>query len=77
MLEVCQEASYNVENACTVENEGDKSVTVQKANDNLMDVLTQKNVIQRLEKWKTQKSRNAMFLSLMNYLHRVETILYL
>ena len=74
---MCQEASYNVENACTVENKGDKSVTVQKANNNLMDVLTKKNVIQRLEKWKTQKSRNAVFLSLMNYLHRVETILYL
>ena len=30
----------------------------------------------RLEDWKAEKSQNAMFRSLMNYLHRVDTILY-
>jgi hypothetical protein len=38
-----------------------------------MHMLTQENVMQD---WKAQNTQNAMFHSLMNYLHRVETILY-
>jgi len=32
--------------------------------------------MKRLQDWEAQKDQNAMFRSLMNYLHRVETILY-
>ena len=30
-----------------------------------------------MQDWEAQKAQNAMFRSLINYLHRVETILYL
>jgi len=37
---------------------------------------TQKYVMKRLQDWEAQKAQNAMFCSLMNYLHQVETIIY-
>ena len=39
-------------------------------------MLTQENVMKRLQDWEAQKAQNAMFCSLMNYLHRVDTIRY-
>ncbi len=41
---------------------------IRIANTNLLQVLTKEDVTQQLRKWKDQKS------SMMNYLHRVETI---
>ncbi|KAH3735888.1 hypothetical protein DPMN_042448 [Dreissena polymorpha] len=46
------------------------------ANDELLHTLTNEDVIKQLKTWEAQKSTNAMFKSLMNYIHRVETILY-
>ena len=33
-------------------------------------------MIKKLQEWEVQKLNNAMFKSMMNYLHRVEMILY-
>ena len=76
LVEVCQEASYEMEDACSEANKSTRPASVQQANVHLMHMLTQQNVMKRLQDWKSQKTQNAMFHSLMNYLHRVETILY-
>ena len=39
-------------------------------------MLTQENVMKRRQDWEAEKAQNAIFRSLMNYQHRVETILY-
>ena len=49
---------------------------LQQANAHLLHTLTQENVMKRMQDWEAEKAQNAMFCSLMNYLHRVETILY-
>ena len=76
LVEVCQEASNEMEDACAVANKSTRRASVQWANANLLHTLTQENVMKRLQDWEAQKAHNAMFRSLMNYLHRVETILY-
>lgn len=47
----------------------------RKANTSLFQALTNEDVIQQLKRWEDKKSSNAMFKSMMNYLHWVETIL--
>ena len=55
---------------------GDRAAYFRIANTSLLQVLTNEEVIQQLEKWKDRRSSNAMFKSTMNYLHQVEFILY-
>jgi len=76
LVEVCQKASTEMEDACTVANKNTRPASVQRANAHLQHTLTQENAMKRLQDWEAQKAQNAMFHSLMNYLHRVETILY-
>ena len=57
-------------------NTNTKAESVKQANAHLLQTLTQENVMKRLHDWDEQKAKNAMFRSMMNYLHRVETIVY-
>ena len=72
--DVCQEVVTEVEEACSVKNA--RAEFVKQANASLHHSLTQANVFERLHEWQEQKAKNAMFRSMMNYLHRVETILH-
>ena len=72
--DVCQEVVTEVEEACSVKNA--RAEFVKQANASLQHSLTQANVFERLHEWQEQKAKNAMFRSMMNYLHRVETILH-
>ena len=76
LVAVCQEASNEMEDACAVANKSTRPASVQRANAHLLHTLTQGNVMKRLQDWEAQKAQNAMFRFLMNYLRRVETILY-
>lgn len=76
LIEVCKKASHEMEEACSVEDKSTRPAAVHQANANSMQTLTQTNFMKRLQDWEAQKSHNAMFHSLMNYLHRVEAILY-
>ena len=56
-------------------NKNTKAESVNQANAHLL--LTQQNVMKRrLHDWEEEKAKNTMFHSMMNYLQRVETILY-
>lgn len=74
LKDLCLEATIQVEEA--VQNKGIKAESVKHANDHLQQVLTENGVIKKLHDWEGEKSKNAMFRSLMNYMHRVETNLY-
>ena len=50
--------------------------SVKHANAHLQQVLAENDVIKKLQDWEAEKSKNAIFRSLMNYMLRVETILY-
>ena len=50
-------------------NQSIRPASVQRANAHLLHTLTQENVMKKLQDWKEKRHR-------MNYLHRVETILY-
>ena len=76
LKDVCLEATAEIEEACSVANKNTKAEYVKQANAHLLQTLTQENVMKRLHDWEKQKAKNAMFRSMMNYLHRVETILY-
>jgi len=72
LVEVCQEAFNEMEDACAVTNQSTRPASVQWPNAHLLHALTQENVMKRLQDWEAEKAQNAMFHSLMNYLHRVE-----
>ena len=76
LKDVCLEATAEVEEACSVANNNTRAESVKQAIVHLLQTLTQDNVMKRLHDWEEQKAKNAMFHSMMNYLHRVETILY-
>ena len=73
--DVCLETTAELEKA-TRGNKNTKSEYEKQANDHLLQTLTQESVMKRLHDWEVQKAKNAMFHSMMNYLHRVETIVY-
>ena len=78
LKEVCSKPTNDVQEACTNTASGasDGPERVRIAHTNLIQVLINEDVIQQLKMWQNQKSSNAMFKSLMNYLHRVQTILF-
>ena len=50
--------------------------SITTAHDHLERILIDEDVMQQLKAWEAEKSSNAMFKSMMNYVHRVETILF-
>ena len=76
LKDLCLEATAKLEEACSVANKHTQAEYVKQANAHLLQTLTQENVMKRLHDWEEQKANNAMFCSMMNYLHRVKTILY-
>ena len=62
-----QEASDN-------RNTSPESMTT--AHGHLERILIDEDVMQQLKAWEAEKSSNAMFRSMMNYVHRVEAILF-
>ncbi len=77
LKEVCSKPTKDLQEACTNTASGasDGLESIRIANSSLVQVLTNEDVIQQLKKWEDQKSSNAMFKSMMNYLRCVETIL--
>ena len=76
LKDVCLEATAGIEEVCSVASKDTKAESMKQANAHLLQTLTQENVMKRLHDWEEHKAKNAMFRSMMNYLHRVETILY-
>lgn len=52
------------------------AATIKEVNAAFLDAMASDAVLETFEEWKKQKAHNAMFKSIMNYLHRVETILF-
>lgn len=74
LQDMCLKATDGVEAACS-EGKDTKAESMKQANSTLLEVLTTAEINTAFQKWKEQKSQNAMFKAMMNYLHRVETIL--
>ena len=76
LKDICWEATDRVEEACSEENKSTKAESMKQANITLLHALTTAEVMKAFKDWETQRYKNAMFKSIMNYLHRVETILF-
>ena len=53
-----------------------RAESLKQAHTNFLQALTTAEVLQIFQDWEIQRSNNAMFKSMMNYLHRVETIIF-
>ena len=73
LKDICWEATEQVEAACSEKN---KSAKAESANNTLLEAFTTAEVVETFTEWEVQRSKHAMFKSIMNYLHRVETILF-
>ena len=49
---------------------------IRIANTSLLQILSKENIIQQLKIWEEQKSSNAIFKSMINYLHLFEAIFF-
>jgi hypothetical protein len=49
---------------------------VKRANTNFLQVLAKDDVVIKFRNWEAKKAKNAMFKAMLNYIHRVETILF-
>ena len=74
LKDVLIDATAQVEYA--VQEKHKKPKSVKQANGQLLQILTQENLMKKLQDWEAEKSKNAMFKSLMNYLHCVDTVLF-
>lgn len=75
---LCLAATDSVQEACgrSVWDKDCSPESVHIANNQFLQTLNDEEVTQQLKLWEAEKSSNAMFKSMMNYLHRVETILF-
>ncbi|KAJ8344747.1 hypothetical protein SKAU_G00289400 [Synaphobranchus kaupii] len=69
-------ATEQVEAACSEEDKSAKAESAKQANATLLEALATAEVVKAFNEWEAQKAQNAMFRSIMNYLHRVETVLF-
>jgi hypothetical protein len=76
LKDVCLKATEEVEAACSEGNKCMKAESVKQANTTLLQALTTAEVVKTFQDWEAQRSKNPMFKSMVNYLHRVETILF-
>ena len=78
LKEVCSKSTKDLQEACsnTAFGATDGQECIKTANTRMLEVLTNEDVFQQLAQWEHQKSSSAMFKSMMNYIHRVETILF-
>jgi hypothetical protein len=75
---ICSEPVNELQEACS-RSPADKSTSQQdinNANEQLIQTLTDESIIQQLKTWEAEKCSNAMFKSMMNYVHHVEIILF-
>ena len=73
---ICSEATQEIEKVFSKAGNNTKAEHVKEVNMNFLQVISTADVVNKFKIWEIQHSNNAMFRSLMNYLHRVETILY-
>ena len=73
LKKVCLGPTKKLQEACTSMASGasDGPQCIRIANTSLLEVLNKENIIQQFKIWEKQLS-NAMFKSMINYLHRVE-----
>ena len=77
LKDVCLQETSKIEDACSVKlNKQTKAEAVKCANTHLVETLANNNIMKNFQDWKVKRSENAMFRSMMMYLHRVETILF-
>ena len=76
LKDVCLEATVGIEDACSEVNKHTRAESVKCANTHLLQTLANNDVMNKFQDWEVQRPENAMFRSMMMYLHRVETILF-
>jgi hypothetical protein len=76
LRDACISATDDIEEACSKSNQASRAESVMPAHSNLLQVLSNTDMLNLFQTWVTKRSQHAMFKSLMNYLHRVETILF-
>ena len=76
LKEVCLKATEKIQDACSQESKYNKTESVKQANSSLLETLTTADIITVFQEWEKERSKNAMFKATMNYLHRVEAILF-
>ena len=76
LQDACLEATEKVEAACSEEDKCKKTESAKEANTALLQALSTAEVVKTFHNWETERSKNALFKSMTNYPHRVETMFF-
>ena len=76
LKDACLEATEKVKAACSEEDKCKKAESVKEANTTLLQALTTAEIVKTFHDSETERWKNVMLKSMMNYLHRVETMLF-
>ena len=58
-----------MEAACSEKNKSAKAESAKQAHNILLEAFTTAEVVEAFTEWEVQRSKHAMFKSIMNYLH--------
>ena len=76
ILAACSHATGTIVEAYTSRKINGSGTSMPEAHEKFLRVIEEQGVIQRFRRWEEERSQRPMFKSLMNYLRRVESILY-
>ena len=76
LKDVCLEPTEQLDHACGQVDKSTKAASAKKANIRLETAMCTANVMDEFQTWKQRRSKNAMFRATLNYMHRVEVVLF-
>lgn len=77
LLTICCKPTEDIQHAWSGAEKTNRSESVRLAHHHLLQALYEENVLHQLEAWVTEMISNAMLKSVINYLHWVETMLFI
>ena len=72
----CQETAEELDHACGQVDNSTKAASVKQANTRLEIAICTAKVMEEFQTWKQRRSKDAMFRATLNYMHRVEVVLF-
>ena len=72
----CQETAEDLDHVCGQVDKSTKAASVKQASTRLEIAICTANVMEEFQTWKQRRSKDAMFRATLNYMHRVEVVLF-
>ena len=76
LKDACLEPAEQLDHACGQVDKSTKAASAKKANTRFETAMCTANVMDEFQTWKQRRSKNAMFRATLNYMRRVEVVIF-